>query len=464
VNALAERSWWLHEALSADGSISPALDRELATDVCIVGGGFLGLWTALRIKELDPSREVTIVEADACGAGASGRNGGFAMTLWHHFLALERACGTAEAVRLARASTDAVEEIGAFCREHGIEASFRADGWLWTATNRAQLGAWEATVTAIERHGEHPFERLPVSEVAVRAGSDRHLAGVFEAGCASVQPALLARGLRRVAIDRGVQVFERSPMTALDRGEELVVRAEAGSMRARLVVIAMNAWATRLRELHDSIVTVSSDIVLTDPVPERLHAIGLRGGICISDSRLMVHYYHPTADGRMAFGKGGGSLGFGSRVDERFNGASPRANWVAGHMHSLYPELADVPVAASWTGPIDRTVDGLPFFGPIGRADLVCGLGFSGNGVGPTVLGGKVLASIALGREDEWSSCGLVRPAPRGLPPEPLRYLGGQIVRAAVAHKERLEDEGRAPSVVTRRVAALAPAGLVPVD
>jgi putative aminophosphonate oxidoreductase len=459
----SERSWWLREAL-ADERPAPQLTGERTAEVCIVGGGFSGLWTALRIKELEPSRDVAIVEADVCGGGASGRNGGFAMTFWHHFRALERVCGSVEALALARASTAAVQEIGVFCRDHGIEAQFRPDGWLWTATNGAQIGAWASTLTAIERHGEHPFESIAPAEVAARAGSDRHLAGVFEAGSATVQPALLTRGLRRVALERGVRIFEGSPMVGLGRGSVLEVRTAAGVVRARRVVIAMNAWSGRLPELRRSFVTVGSDVVITDPAPERLHAIGLRDGISISDSRLMVHYYRPTGDGRMAFGKGGGKLAFDSRIGRGFNGASPRAASVASAMRALYPPLADVPVAASWTGPIDRTVDGLPFFTSLGRPDLVCGLGFSGNGVGPSVLGGKILASMVLDRDDEWSRCGLVRAVPGGLPPEPLRYLGGRIVQAAVARKEHAEDREQQPSWVDRRVAGLAPAGLVPVD
>ena len=456
------RSWWLREAIAEPPS--PALAGDTSAEVCIVGGGFTGLWTALRIKELEPSRDVVILEADVCGAGASGRNGGFAMTFWHQFLALERVCGTGEALRLARASADAVREIGDFCAEHRIEVQFRAEGWLWTATNRSQIGAWTETLAAIARDGEHPFEALSPAEVAARGGSARHLAGVFEAGCATVHPALLARGLRRVALARGVRIFEGSPVLGLDRSPVLEVHCRGGRVRSRSVVIAMNAWAARLRELRRSVVTVASDLVLTEPVPERLQALGVRTGISISDSRLMVHYYRPTPDGRMAFGKGGGSLSFASRVGDRFDGSSPRAAWVAAGMRATYPELANVPLAASWSGPIDRTVDGLPFFTSLGRPDLVCGLGFSGNGVGPTVLGGRILASLALGREDKWSGCGLVRAAPTGLPPEPLRYLGGRIVRSAVARKERAEDEGRAPSWLDRRLSDLAPAGLVPVD
>ena len=432
--------------------------------MCIVGAAYTGLWTALRIREMAPSLRVIVLEADLAGAGASGRNGGFAMTFWHQFLALERACASAEALRLARASTAAVAHIGEFCREHGIDAEFRPDGWLWTATSPAQIGAWASTVEAIGRHGERPFEELPPGEVAARAGSDRHLAGVFEAGAASVQPALLARGLRGVALAQGVELFEGSPVVGLDRGPALVVRTPGGRVRAVRVVLAMNAWAAGLRELRGRFVTIASDLVITEPAPERLEQARLRGGVSISDSRLMVHYYRPTPDGRLAFGKGGGTLAYGSRVGRSFEGVSPRAAAVAAHMHALEPALADVPLAASWVGPIDRSLDGLPFFTTLGRPDLICGLGYSGNGVGPSVLGGRILASMALGHEDEWSRCGLVRAPPSGLPPEPLSYLGGQVVRGAVARLERAEDAGRRPSWIDRRLTALAPPGLVPVD
>src|SRR5450755_930768 len=210
-----DRSWWLSQAAPEE---NPApLEGDLRAEVCIVGGGFTGLWTALALKQLEPSLDVVLIEADLCGAGASGRNGGFAMSFWHHFIGLERACGAADALWLARASAAAVAEIGSFCDEHGIDAHYRHDGWLWTATNPSQLGAWERTIEAIGRHGEEPFLAVEPEALARRSGSAAHIGGVFEPTSATIQPALLARGLLRVARERGVTVFERSPMTALER-------------------------------------------------------------------------------------------------------------------------------------------------------------------------------------------------------------------------------------------------------
>jgi putative aminophosphonate oxidoreductase len=456
------RSFWLRQA-SVPDDIEPLAGTH-AADVCIVGGGFTGLWTAIRIKEHEPSARVVLLEADICGGGASGRNGGFVMSFWHHYLGLERACGSDEALRLSRASADNVAEIGRFCAEHGIDAEFRHDGWFWTATNPSQLGAWESTITAIARHGDHPFRPVQPDELAAHTGSDAHLAGVFEASCATVQPAKLARGLTRVAREHGVDIHEGSPMVGLDRSSPPTVKTPKGSVSAERVVIATGAWAARLRDLHRAFVVVASDIVITDPAADELAWLGWRDGAAISDSRLMVHYYRTTPDGRVAFGKGGGRLGYDAHIDPSFDGPSPIAGELRRRLKALYPTLATVPITASWNGPIDRTVDGLPFFMTLGRPDLVCGAGYSGNGVGPSALGGRILASMALRRNDEWSRSGLVRDPPPGMPPEPFRYLGGRVVRGAVARKEQAEDADRAPARLDKALARLAPAGLVPLD
>ena len=455
------RSLWLDEALAGEETGPPLQGAERA-DVCIVGGGFTGLWTALRLKEQEPSLDVVLVEADVCGAGASGRNGGFALSWWAKFSALEQLCGTEEALRLARASASAVAEIGAFCAENGIDAHFRHDGWLWTATSPAQVGAWEGTIAQVESLGERPFERLEPEQVAERAASPAHLAGVFEPTAATVHPARLARGLRRVALERGVRLFEGSPVRRLDRSRPPRVRSDHGSVSAGRIVLALNAWAAALPELRRALVVIPSDVIATPPIPERLRDLDWPGGTCIDDSRMMVNYWRATLDGRIVFGKGGGGITYGARIGPAYDGTSPRAGWVLESFHRLYPSLRDVPADRSWLGPIDRSQNGLPFFDWLGGNDtILVGAGYSGNGVGPSFLGGKILASLALGTENEWAASRLVR-RPAGLPPEPIRYLGGRVVRSAVARKEQAEDAARTPRRIDVLLAGLAPAALVP--
>jgi glycine/D-amino acid oxidase-like deaminating enzyme len=235
------RSLWLEEALASSDAECPPLLGDEGADICIVGGGFTGLWSALRLKEHAPSLDVVLLEADICGGGASGRNGGFVLTWWSKFTTLKKLCGTEEAVRLAKASEDAVHEIGRLCEATGIDAHYRPCGWLWAATSPAQIGAWEETVAEAARAGAKPFRQLEAEEVSHRAGSPKHVAGVFEESAATIQPALLARGLRRIVLERGVRIFERSPMTVLGRGRPLRVRSTTGSVTAEKVILALNA-------------------------------------------------------------------------------------------------------------------------------------------------------------------------------------------------------------------------------
>ncbi len=449
---------WMEEALAAEPPGEPhRLEGDSEADVCVVGGGYTGLWTALRVLELEPSARVTVLEADLCGAGASGRNGGFALSWWPKLETLVKRVGRDEAIRLADTAERAIAELGELCAAEAIDAQFQRSGWLWTASSQAQVGAWRGALRACEAVGRAPFEELTADEVRRRTGSPAQLGGVLEPAGATVQPALLARGLRRAAMRRGAAVHEHSAVVELDR-DAGIVRTAAGSVRAGAIVLATNAWLARIPELARAIVPLSSDMVATAPMADRLSSSGWTGGEAISDSRLMVHYYRTTRDGRVAFGRGGGGLAFHGRFS--FDAPGKRAAELEADLRRLVPASDGVPVTHTWGGAVDRSEDGLPFFGSLrGRARVHYGAGFSGNGVAPALTAGRVLGSLALERDDEWSGCGLVGGVPGKFPPEPVRFLGGSLVKAAVARKERREDRGGAVDPITRRLAALAPSG-----
>ena len=404
---------------------------------------------------------MAVLEQDICGGGASGRNGGFTLSWWPKLSSLAAAFGIEDALRVARGSEAAIGEIGAFCEQHGIDARFRQAGWIWAATSKSQVGAWEGVVALCEKLGVGPYRRLPPAEVARRSGSRAHIAGVFDQSAATVHPAALARGLRRVALARGVRIYERTRVVSFSRGRPVRVRVKRGAMTAERLVIASNAWAASVRELSRAIVAITSDMVATAPAPERLRAIGWTGGECVADSLTMVCYYHATREGRVAFGKGGWGIAMGGRIGPSFDRNVPRARTVEAWLRRYYPGLSGVPVTHDWCGPIDRTPDSLPLLGRLGgREHIVYGVGWSGNGVGPSVIGGKVLSSLALGREDEWSNHPLVGRTATRFPPEPLRFVGAHIVRGAVARKEDAEVRGMKPSWLDRRLARLAPKGI----
>lgn len=441
------RPFWLDQALSNEAHTEVPLVGETTADVCIVGGGFTGLWTAIQVKRSRPDLDVVIVEADLCGAGASGRNGGCVLSWSTKFFTLQRLFGEQEAVRLVRESENAVSEIEAFCLAHGIDADFRRDGTLYTATSPAQIGSTDAVMSALQTHGICSFEHVAPAEVRSRAGSMKHLAGVYSPNAATVQPGLLVRGLRRVALELGVRLYERTPMRRLDRGSPPVVETDKGAIRAHKVVVAINAWMARqFPEFERSIVIVSSDMIVTAPRPDLLSRVGLTSGISVLDSRTFVHYYRTTPDGRIMLGKGGNTFSFGGRILPVFDRPSPYRSMLGDSLLEFFPSFAGVPIASSWNGPSDRSVTGLPFFGHLeGHPDIVYGLGYSGNGVGPSYLGGKILMSLALALDNEWTRSPIVQ-GPKGyFPPEPIRYVGSIAVRNAIRRKERAEDQDLQP-------------------
>ncbi len=461
------RSWWLAQALAADpGEPCPPLAGSTQVDVCIVGGGYTGLWTAIELAERDPALKVVLLERDICGTGASGRNGGFVTAWWDQLRELQQAFGREHALFLADASEAAVVDIGSFCETEGIDAHYRSGGYLWAAAGPAQLGVYDRAVAACAAIGRADALRLvDGTECRRRIGSPVLLGGALMATSASVQPALLARGLRKAALARGVRIYEGSPMRRLDSGPSPSIVTPSGRVQAAAVVLATGAWTARQRHLRRAIVPVASQIVVTEPIPGRVGGMGWTGGELFCDGRVLLHYAHVTRDGRIAFGGPARTIGSAGRISARMHGDERVVPELISAFRTLFPDLADCCFTHSWAGPVDWTAGRLhlPFFDRLGGdGRVVYGAGFAGNGVGPSRVAGRILASLALDHDDEWSRCGLVG-GPRALfPPEPFRTLGGHAVRAALRRKEERQQLGRRVDPLTRGLAALVRAGLPP--
>ncbi len=442
------RPFWLQQALDQEEAAPCApLAGDSRCDVCIVGGGYTGLWTALMLKEQQPTLDILLIEADTCGAGASGRNGGCALSWSAKYLTLERLFGVQEAVRLVRESEQSIRAIGDYCTVHGIDADYRLDGTLYTATNPAQVGATDRVIAALDRQGVNSFQRLPLAQVQRLAGSHKHLEGWFSPAAATVQPGKLVRGLRRVALQRGIRIHEQTAMTGLQQGRQSQVQTAHGTVHADRVVLALNAWMARaFPQFERSVAIVSSDMIITEPYPQLLEQMGLSTGISVLDSRIFVHYYHNTPDGRLMFGKGGNTFAYGGKMLPVFDQPSPYEPLLRRSLGEFFPALADARIAATWNGPSDRSVTGLPFFGRLqGEGQVFYGFGYSGSGVGPCHMGGQILSSLVLGLDNPWTRSPLVNGPLGYFPPEPIRYLGSLMVRNAIRRKEQAEDHGRRP-------------------
>ena len=442
----AEPAWWLRDA--DDGERSPALDRDLDVDVAIVGGGFTGLWTALALRALPEPPRVALLEAEFCGWGPSGRNGGFCHGYWSYLPTLCDLFGDEAALRLCAAGDEIIPGIRAFLAERGEDAWLHEDGLLEVSTAASQDAEIDGQVAAARAVG-----RPEEAELREAPGiSPRFRRGVFFRDGATVHPARLVRALRRAALADGVELYEGT--RAQLRGDGAIA-ANGRTVRAANVVVATNAAATEWRPVRGRLTVFGSYVVLTEPVPELLREIGWTDGLGIYDARMFLHYFRTTNDGRVLMGSGSGPIGFGARIDERFTHDAPTAGRAEEGLRRLLPALADVKVEAAWGGPIDVSADHVPFIGTVPSTRIHYALGYSGHGVGPSWLAGRVLASLATGADDDWTRLPLVGRKVSRVPREPVRRIGGGLIRAAILSLEEAEEHGRRGSPMAKAVAGV---------
>jgi glycine/D-amino acid oxidase-like deaminating enzyme len=469
--------YWLEEAGSV--AVMPELVGERSADVVVIGGGYAGMWAAWHLKGLEPNARVVLLEGEVCGHGPSGRNGGFCNAMWFSLPNMRRRWGDAAALAIGRASREAVDGIEAFCREQEVDAWFRRAGYLQVSTAPAYDGAWDEAVGACRELGvagpgeDDAVRPLGTDEVAERCASPAFRAGALYPDAATVQPARLALGLRQRLLDAGVEIHERSPVRRLsaDRsfvgamdpqklrypsGGGVVARTAAGAVRAGAAIVAIGGAAKAPHApLRNSLTVTSSHIVLTEPAPDVLEEIGWTGGECITDSRSLIDYFRTTPDGRIAFGWGGGRIAMGARL--RGHGEIDRevVDATAARLRDYFPALAGRRIEHAWGGPVDVSPTHIPMVVPLPASRSFLAAGFTGNGVGPSYMVARTLASLALDRSDEHSRLAFVDPSPQRVPPEPLHWLGGETIRRALTSKEDAQLANRRPDPISSLISRI---------
>jgi glycine/D-amino acid oxidase-like deaminating enzyme len=447
------RPWWIDDA--GLGVLADPLSGAQSADVAIVGGGFTGLWTALALRERRPDLDVALVEADFCGSGPSGRNGGFMHGYWSSLRGAAELFGAERALELARASDRIVPGARAFLAANGADAWLHEGGLLTVSASPTQDAAIARSADAAASFGV-PSEaiRLSRDQVAEHCASPVFRGGVLYRDGATVHPARLVKALRTAALAAEIRVYEQSPVTRIEAAATTpAIHTARGTLRSDAIVVAANAWMTGWRPVANRITNMGSWVVLTEPAPDAIAELGWTGNEAITDGRTFLHYFRTTDDGRVLMGAGAGRIGFGGRVDDRFWADATTSRRAEAGLRRLLPALARVRVERTWGGPIDVSADRLPFFGSSGRIHY--GVGYTGNGVGPSWLGGQILASLALGIEDDWTALPLVHRKPRPLPPEPFRFAGGLAIRQAALACEDATDAGLPEPPVSAAIAAV---------
>jgi glycine/D-amino acid oxidase-like deaminating enzyme len=302
---------------------------------------------------------------------------------------------------------------------------------------------------------------LDAAELNRRTGSSVPYTGVVEELAGSLNPGKLMRNLKKYATRKGVTIHEHTPALSITAGSRVRIQTPGGELTAPKVLIATNAWASSIPELRRRMYVVDSQVVVTEPIPDRLDALGWKAGEAICDAQTQVLYYQRTVDGRIVFGRGSGGTIFGDRIGSKMN-RHPR--WVRDSIRELarvYPSLKDVKIDYDWLGPIDCVPAHVPMFGNLaGQDNIFYAVGWNGTGLAQIPACSRILSSMILGLNDHWAHSKLInQPAAKTLPPEPIRFIGATIVRAALIRKNAAEIRDRKPGVLTEAVVRLMPKG-----
>ncbi|HXW97321.1 MAG TPA: FAD-dependent oxidoreductase [Gemmatimonadales bacterium] len=420
------------------------------SDIVVIGAGLTGLWTALFLKELDPSQDIAVVEQGIAAYGASGRNAGMlSETVDHsHALAIQH-FGTEAARTLARLGAANVAEMESFLAERKIACDYEATGRLMVALTPAQVEEGRRSVEIARSLGIESYRELSADAVRAEVHCALYQGAVSVRGGGILDPARLTDGLRREAERLGVRVYERSPVESVsEQGSGVEIRANGATLRARHAVFATSAYTHHLLPaIRSRFIPLYDYILVSEPLSAaQWELMGWRGRQGITDGRTFFNYYRPTRDGRVLWGTSEAVYYRGDRV-------GPECDHSPGHYDALkaswrrhFPALAELQWPYAWGGAICSTTRLTPFFGRALGGRATYGLGYTGHGLGTTRLAGRILAHLALGRPSELLELPLVTKPPFPYPPEPFR---GWAVNAVTRALRRV-DRGEGPNLLLR--------------
>ena len=421
----------------------PTLIGDATTDVCIVGAGYTGLWTALLAKEQNPDREVIVLEQRETGAGASGRNGGFCTySLTHGFMNGYSRFKDEMAIieRMGRENLDGIE---ATIKKYGIDCNFEGNGELRVALEEWQMESMVEEARLRNSFGDN-VELLTGEQTQARVKSPLYKGSLWDPdGTALVDPARLVWGLERACIKIGVKIFENTHVEWLEPTKEgMIVHTPYGSVYAQKVALATNVYKSLIRRAHKYVIPVYDFQLVTEPLtPEQLESIGWKEREGLSDAGNQFHYYRMTKDNEILWGGYDAIYNFRGKVRQEYESDAQTYAHLAVAFLETFPQLKGIKFTHGWGGAIDTCSRFSPFWGKAYGGRVAYVMGYTGLGVGSTRFGAQVMLDLLDGVDNERTRLTMVRKKPWPFPPEPFRFIFIRLTQWSINRAD--EKQGR---------------------
>ncbi|PRB61750.1 FAD-binding oxidoreductase [Microbacterium sp. MYb45] len=427
----ALRVFWLDDV---DRPTHPRLNGTVRADLAIVGGGYAGLWTAVRAKERDPERRVVLLEASRIAWAASGRNGGFCESSLTHGHENGVTRWPEEIDRLEELGHENLDGIEQTVARYGMDAEFERTGQLAVAVEPHQVEWLRDEPGFLDREA-----------VQAEVHSETFLAGAWDReGSALVHPAKLGVELARVAADLGVEIYEHSIVRAIegDASGPITLVTPNGRVVADAVALATNVFPSLLKRNRLMTVPVYDYVLMTEPLSaEQLASIGWSNRQGLADSANQFHYYRLTADDRILFGGYDAVYHYGGKVRPEYEDRIESHRKLASHFFTTFPQLEGLRFTHRWAGAIDSSSRFCAFFGTARKGRVTYATGFTGLGVGAARFAADVMLDTLSGDSTERTELRMVREKPIPFPPEPAASIGVNLVRAAMDRADHNEGK-----------------------
>ena len=432
--------YWFEDA--DEPPSNPTLVRTETCDLCIVGGGYTGLWTAIIAKERDPSRDIVLIDAHEIGSAASGRNGGFMDASLTHGIANGQKRFPEEIALLEELGVANLNEIEAAIKRYEIDCDYERTGLIEVATDAhptSYLEELRDDYKQLRLLGQK-VAWLDRDEIQAQVQSPTYTGGLWlHDRAALVDPARLAWGLKRAAESLGVRIYEDAKATSLERdGVGVMVHTALGRIRAGKVALATNAFKPLLKRINSYIVPVYDYCMVTEPLtPEQLDRIGWKNRQGLSDIPNQFHYYRLTEDNRILWGGYDAIYFFGGRVSTELESRPESWAKLSSHFFRTFPQLDDVRFSHMWGGAIDTCSRYCVFWGQAMNGRVGYALGYTGLGAASSRFGAEVMLDLLDGRRSRATATDFVRKKPTPFPPEPFKFVGIQATRWSLDQEDK---------------------------